>query len=254
MEKKQAQISLPIAIIIAGALIAGAIVLTKKTPTPTAQTKTPIEQALASAAKAGVKERDIRSCIDNGEMKDRVRRDADNATALGVAGTPYNVVIGPNNQRFAIPGAFPVEFFDAVIAIMESGKARGTESFAADDLEGIYNYVMEKNTLPTIKGDTILAQVLPVDATDHIRGDRNAEIMIIEYSDFECPFCQMHHETMKKLLEKHDNVAWAYRHLPLGIHAGAQLKAEASECVAKIKGDEGFWKYADADFAALGQK
>ncbi len=88
----------------------------------------------------------------------------------------------------------------------------------------------------------------PVDETrDHIFGDVNAPITLVEYSDFECPFCKRFHPTVVSLLEKNKGtVRWVYRHFPLGFHnPGAQKQAEASECVAKIAGNDAFWEYSD---------
>ncbi len=258
MEQKNTKqiITLPIAIIIAGALIAGAVIFTKKSPATPAKTDgSPMSEALAVASSIGVKERDIKSCIENRDMQARVARDVDGAAPLAFGGTPYNIVIGPNDNRFAIPGAFPIEYFEKVIAIMEAETPRASKSFKMDDLEGIYNFVMENNALPTIIGD-VTSKMMPIDEADHVRGSRDAKIMIVEYSDFECPYCQMHHETMKSLVEKSgDKLAWTYRHFPLTtIHDGAQLKAEASECIAQAKGPDAFWKYADADFVAVAAK
>lgn len=81
---------------------------------------------------------------------------------------------------------------------------------------------------------------------DHIRGDKNAKVFLIEYSDFECPFCQRHNPTLQKLVEAYKGkVAWVYRHYPLDFHANAQKEAEASECAAELGGNDAFWKYAD---------
>jgi len=88
--------------------------------------------------------------------------------------------------------------------------------------------------------------VVPVDpAVDNIRGDKGALISVIEYGDFECPFCGRHHGTMKQLVEEVDDVNWVYRHYPLPFHTNAQKAAEASECAA----DQGkFWEFADKIF------
>ncbi|MFA5173071.1 MAG: DsbA family protein [Candidatus Paceibacterota bacterium] len=94
--------------------------------------------------------------------------------------------------------------------------------------------------------------VSPVSDTDHILGDRNAFVKIYEYSDLECPFCGKFQETMLNDVKADyidtGKVAWIYRHFPLSIHAGAEKKAEASECVAELGGNDAFWKFADELF------
>lgn len=99
-------------------------------------------------------------------------------------------------------------------------------------------------------GETVLLR--KVDATDHVRGNKNAPIMLVEYSDFECPFCKMFHETLNKIMADYGTtgkVAWVYRHMPIKqIHPNASRIAEASECVTANGGD--FWKFADTIFAS----
>ena len=81
-------------------------------------------------------------------------------------------------------------------------------------------------------------------------GNPNAEISIIEYSDFECPYCQAFHKTPKVVLEQYQGrVNWVYRHFPLEFHNPvAQKTAEASECVAELGGNEAFWAFTDATY------
>ncbi len=83
---------------------------------------------------------------------------------------------------------------------------------------------------------------------DHIYGNPNAPVSLIEYSDFECPFCKRFHSTAKEVVDAYGGkVNWVYRHFPLGMHnPGAQKEAEASECVHQLGGNDAFWKYANA--------
>ena len=82
---------------------------------------------------------------------------------------------------------------------------------------------------------------------DHILGNPDAEVSIIEYSDFECPFCKRFHLTAHELVQAFNGrVNWVYRHFPLGFHnPAAQREGEASECAAELGGNEAFWKYTD---------
>jgi len=96
------------------------------------------------------------------------------------------------------------------------------------------------------KTDTV---VLTISKTDHIRGNKNSPLAIIEYSDLECPFCKLFHPTMKRVLEAYkDRVMWVYRHYPLSRHFNAEKEAEATECASEQGGDEAFWKYVDKVF------
>jgi protein-disulfide isomerase len=98
------------------------------------------------------------------------------------------------------------------------------------------------------------AQVRPLSENDHILGNPNAEIVIVEYSDIDCPFCKQFHETMKRLMDEYGTdgkIAWVYRHFPLTqLHPNARTHAIASECVAQVGGNAKFWEFLDAVFAA----
>lgn len=92
-------------------------------------------------------------------------------------------------------------------------------------------------------------KIKPVTDKDHIRGNKNANLSLVEYSDLECPFCKSFHSTMQEVLKTYgDRIRWVYRHFPLSFHANAQKEAEASECVAELGGNDKFWKYVDAIF------
>lgn len=83
---------------------------------------------------------------------------------------------------------------------------------------------------------------------DHIWGNKNAKVTLIEYSDFECPFCSRHFDTVEQIKKAYPNdVRIIFRHFPLSFHANAQKAAEASECAA-VQGK--FWEMHDKIFAA----
>ncbi len=95
-----------------------------------------------------------------------------------------------------------------------------------------------------------LDKVREVDSGEHIRGSKNADIVLVEYSDYECPFCKRFHESVKQAMDEYgDKIAWVYRHYPLPFHQNAQMEAEASECVAELGGNDAFWKFTDQVYA-----
>jgi len=81
-----------------------------------------------------------------------------------------------------------------------------------------------------------------------VRGNPKAKVMIVEFSDFQCPYCGQVEATLKNVLAKHEgNVALAFRDMPISqIHPFAQGAAEASRCA----GEQGkYWEYHDLLFA-----
>lgn len=93
----------------------------------------------------------------------------------------------------------------------------------------------------------------PDPETDHWKGPEDARYVHVEYSDFECPFCQSYYsDTLPGLEEEYgDRMAFVYRHLPLSFHPLAEPAAEASECVADLGGNDAFWTFHDAVFEAM---
>lgn len=89
-------------------------------------------------------------------------------------------------------------------------------------------------------------KVKPVSKDDYIRGAKNADITVIEYSDLECPFCKRFHPTVQQFMKEYDGrAAWVYRHFPLSFHANAQKEAEAVECAGELGGSDKYWKFID---------
>ena len=92
-----------------------------------------------------------------------------------------------------------------------------------------------------------------VQTGSHVLGDANARVTIIEFCDFQCPYCKAFYmNTGPQIIESYVNtgkVKLAFRQFPLSsIHQNALPAAQASECAAKLGGNDGFWKYHAALF------
>ena len=85
---------------------------------------------------------------------------------------------------------------------------------------------------------------------DYVRGNPNAKITLVEFSDLECPFCARFHPTAQQIVDTYPNdVKWIYKHFPLSsIHPKAQKFSEATECAGELGGNDAFWEYTDAIF------
>lgn len=120
-------------------------------------------------------------------------------------------------------------------------------------IAGALYYTNRPAPAPLQGGQPAVEQKVPeVTAKDHILGNPDAEIIIVEYSDFECPFCKVFHKTMHSIIDEYGadgRVAWVYRQFPIvQLHPKALEEARATECAAEVGGNDGFWKYADRLF------
>jgi protein-disulfide isomerase len=174
-------------------------------------------------------------CLDSGEKKSLVEKDTAYGTSLGVQGTPGFFV----NGRF-LAGAFPFEFFKEIIDKELAGTATNNCTDYSEQLQQYCSDPQNQAFIPTPKTlDVAGAQT---------RGSKDAKVHIVEFSDFECPFCIRALPTVDKILKEYQGkVKLSYLHFPLTqIHPNAQKAAEASLCAA----DQGkFWELHDKIFA-----
>lgn len=83
-----------------------------------------------------------------------------------------------------------------------------------------------------------------------VKGSEAAPVTIIEFSDFQCPFCARLHPTLQNLVDLYpETVKWEYRHLPLPNHPEARTVAVAAECVGDLSSNEDFWEFTNAVYA-----
>ncbi len=182
--------------------------------------------------------------LDSGKYKKQIADDQALAGKLGARGTPNFFV---NGKRLS--GAQP---FDKFKAAVEDALKRA-EPQIKKGLKGdaLYEEIIAKGAsefkaaaAPKRAPDTTVYKVDSSRAP--IKGSKNAPITIVEFSEFQCPFCTRVLPTLKKIEEKYgDKVKVAFMHLPLPFHKDADLAAQAA-MAAHEQGK--FWEYHDILF------
>ena len=141
------------------------------------------------------------------------------------------------NNSVAIPVAIVVGFGLIAVAIFFLGKSNPTNDSPLNKQPGIQE---TKGNIPTVT------------EKDFIRGNPNAPIMIVEYSDYDCPYCKVFHTNMRTIMDDYGisgKVAWTYRQYPIEtLHPTSPKVSEAAFCVGEIAGNEAFWKFTDIVF------
>lgn len=196
--------------------------------TETADTNSPGLASIAKDLKLDFK--DFKECVETNKFAAKVQADEQDGAGAGAQGTPYSLAIGPKGQVIPIGGAYP---FNVVEAIIKQFKGEKVEATAGADLP------KEQKGLTYRAVDT---------KKEVVRGNPDAKITIIEYSDLECPFCKRFHVTMEQVLATYGNdVRVVFRHFPLdSLHKKARTEANAVECA----GEQGkFWEFIDGIFA-----
>ena len=102
------------------------------------------------------------------------------------------------------------------------------------------------DTTPTPEPEPEPTALPAVTANEHISGNKNADVTMILYTDFECPYCGSFHPTFKQAVTEYKTkVRFVVRHYPLSFHPQAEPAAEAAECAS----EQGkFWEFIDKLF------
>ncbi|HVV49475.1 MAG TPA: thioredoxin domain-containing protein, partial [Polyangia bacterium] len=186
------------------------------------------------------------AALDDAETRARITRDMDDARKLGAHGTPTFFIDGR-----PLRGAQPVEAFKR--AIYEELKKADALLAAGTPRAGLYAALTkdgrDKADLPAPEvdpGDDLRVRVDVAGAP--ARGPADAPVTIVEFADFQCPFCQRAEETLERLRHDHPNdVRFVWRDLPLPFHAEARPAALAARAAAA----QGmFWAMHDRRYAA----
>lgn len=90
----------------------------------------------------------------------------------------------------------------------------------------------------------------PIDDKDYVEGRVDSKVIIVEYSDPECPYCILAYPTIKKLREEYvGKIAFVYRHFPLvQLHSHAFAESQAIDCAGVVGGTQKYYSYMDALF------
>lgn len=191
------------------------------------------EDAMGAFAKAvKMDSKKLLACMASGEKAAIVNAETEEGGTVGVTGTPAFLINGK-----LLGGAFPYESFKEII----DKELAGTGSEDPADYS--------KNLQDANKSGAFDPKPRVVaTGNSSVRGGKaGAPVTIIEFSDFQCPYCGKAHPTVKKVLADYgDKVTLVFKHFPLvSIHPRAQKSAEAAEC-AKDQGK--FWEFHDQLF------
>jgi len=167
--------------------------------------------------------------------------DSDLGDDVSASGTPHFFI---NGRRLV--GAQPIEKFIPIID-EEIVKARKLLAATGVAQTGIYDELMKAGKAPPPPERIAVSAV----AGAPIRGAANAPVTIIEFSDFQCPYCKRVEETLTEVLKNYaGKVRLQWRNFPLKtMHPAAELAAEAGVEAYKQKGNDGFWKLHDLLYA-----
>ncbi len=165
------------------------------------------------------------ACLDSGKYAADVKKDSDEGISLGINGTPSFVING-----VALVGAQPLTVFQQIL--------QGSPIVMDPEATTSAGMADGKKVTGTIAMDNV-----------RMRGDKNAPITIVEYSDFQCPYCgRFYQDTYRKIDEEFIKTGKAkivFKDFPLSIHPQASKAAEAARC-AQEQGK--FWEMHDKLF------
>ena len=223
------------ALIICGVLI-GTGIIVSKVITPNQGTNQPQQvsqsdvrkEMLSIAKKIDINKSKFATCLDEGVTKQAVTNAVALAEKSGVSGTPTFFILKRTfdnagkivrEKQWSILGARDRAIFDASIKNETSPAGQ-----------------------PAINGEKIV-----LSETDRWIGPKDASIVIVEYADIDCYYCQQVKPTIDQLLKDHPEYAFVYRHSPIvSLHPWAEYKAQAAECAASVdNGNETFFKFLD---------
>jgi protein-disulfide isomerase len=191
--------------------------------------------------------------FDKPEYQQAIERDTALADELGVQGTP-NFFVNGVNIRGAQPLTVFEEIVDAQLALAEQkrGEGVGPDAIYSTLVAASYESPSEREEAqvkppePRRRVDQQRVEMVPVQNDDAVLGSDDALVTIVEFSDFQCPFCRRVQPSLDKLTDAYgDKVRLVFKHYPLPFHSQADEAAKLA-MAAQEKGK--FWQMHDLLF------
>jgi protein-disulfide isomerase len=192
-------------------------------------------------------------CVASGVMQSRIEQSLSEGQSIGINSTPsFNFVREATAEAFQLIGAQPYEQFAGMITALAAGETPPQAQQAAEQSGGqnadIPFWATAEGLVPdpARPGYTV--------AGDQYRGNPDAKVVVIEFSDFQCPYCRQHVTETQPVLDETfvdtDEVMWVFKHFPLNIHPQAEAAGVAAECAAD---QQKFWEMHDLLFTNVEQ-
>jgi len=204
------------------------------------------------AQQAGLDVDKVKKALDEGTHSKAVSADQTLAGQVGARGTPYFFVNG-RQLRGAQPFAAFKTVIDQEIATAEGLLEKGVKPeqlYVTITKDGLTKAAAPKPTKKPGQPDPKAVYKVPLQGNEPQKGPDDALVTVVEFSDFECPFCSRVEPTMKQLQDKYGKdlrVVWMNN--PLPFHKNAKPAATAALEAQAQKGDKAFWAMHEKMFA-----
>ncbi len=184
-------------------------------------------------------------CVASGTMEAKIEQSINEGRALQLSSTPsFNFVNEETDENFLLIGAQPYDQFASMIDALLAGEQPAQAQQPEQENAQIPFWATAEGLAvdPERPGYTV--------AGDQYRGNPAAKVAVIEFSDFQCPYCRRHVFETEPLLQSTfvdtDQVFWVFKHFPLNNHPQAPAAGTAAECAAD---QQQFWAMHDLIFA-----
>ncbi len=197
------------------------------------------DNLVALAVELGVASAPLRARLRDPRLLAAVDNDMSVAAAHGINGTPSFLI----NGRLLVGAQPATEFKNAIDAELQAVQKLEKDGVEPREIYAL-RVVENLKAGPTEEIDRTVYRV-PIEGSPAL-GPEDAVVTIVEFSEFQCPFCRRVHPTLEKLRERfpHD-VRVVFKHLPLPFHEHALPAARLSAEVYRTRGNAAFWQAAD---------